>query len=76
MEYKLNINTWYADRLLDWCPMHFVSVKSKLTNESLSWIQENLRGRYAILYDILDDFKYPAFEDSKEAILFELMWSN
>lgn len=87
-EYRLNLNTWYSDRELRFLPKHFVVSKTPITHESKQWILENLHGRFCVVnyIDINsddNDFRnnlflpsdYPAFEDPKEAILYELKFS-
>lgn len=81
MKYEINLFTWFQRRELDFCPKHFVTTKTPITPESKIWIEEKLTGRYSyILFEHqlgLDfDQAYPAFEDSKEAVLYELTWST
>lgn len=78
---------WYAEReVTGHTPKHFIRTKTPLTTESKLWIQDNLRGRYSIHHAEMRDsdafdlivkslFGYPAFEDPKEAIIYELTWS-
>lgn len=83
-EYQLNPVTWFSERKLSHKPKHFVVVKTPITNESELWIYNNLVGRFSLeelsssSQNLFDDFfgfqKYPAFEDPKEAMLFELKW--
>jgi hypothetical protein len=88
MDKKLNPITWYSNRELQFTPAHFIISKTSLTNESILWIINNLKGRYSIVsvhqeLDIIsnpwlyvsDLMGSPAFEDPKEAILYELTWS-
>lgn len=77
---------WFTEReVLTHTPKHFVRTRTPITDESKSWILNNLKGRFSITY--LDDandsvsglfiaslYGYPAFEDPKEAIFFELTW--
>jgi hypothetical protein len=77
---------WYTDReVFNHTPIHFVKVKTALTEESKSWILNNLKGRFTTVHsDVFENsefdlliqslYGYPAFEDPKEAILFELTW--
>lgn len=83
---KINLYTWFQDRKLDFCPNHFVCTSTALTPDSKIWIEEQINGRYcfitksnnhsmnSISVDELQTF--PAFEDPKEAILYELTWSD
>ncbi len=79
---------WYSEReVTGLTPKHFTRTKTPLTSESKLWIQDNLRGRYCIHHSQLKDetdtfdlvvsalFGYPAFEDPKEAVVYELTWS-
>lgn len=84
MEKSLDPVTWYGQRELEFTPNHFVVVRTPLTTESKLWIINNLRGRFSTIQNHLDEFhsllvydlnKFPAFEDPKEAVLFELTWS-
>lgn len=83
-EYQLNPITWFSERKLTFRPKHFVVVKTPITQESELWIYNNLNGRFCLeelsstVHDMFDDLfgfeKYPAFEDPKEAMMFELKW--
>lgn len=81
-EYKLDPMIWFGKRELPYTPPHFVVVRTPITNDSMSWILSNISGRFSIVKDqettimtIMLDEGYPAFEDPKEAVLFELKWS-
>lgn len=69
----INLHTWFIDRELDFVPPHFVTSKTPLTDESKLWILEKLTGRFAVLGSA-DFFSklFPAFEDPKEALFYEL----
>lgn len=73
----INLYTWFVDRELDFIPDHFVMSNTPLTVESRSWILEKLIGRFSIgdagTYTI--SRSYPAFEDPKELVFYELTWS-
>ena len=76
----VNLQTWFVERELDYVPAHFVPVKTPLTPESREWILEKLQGRFAVIVDTQfspNNFglTYPAFEDPKEAVFYELTWS-
>lgn len=84
MEKTINPITWYSERELKYTPAHFVVTKTHITNESKLWIYNNLEGRFSIVTNqvdahdsllILEFFGYPAFEDPKEAVLYELAWA-
>lgn len=76
---ELNIVTWYTERELFYCPVHFVKAHTKLTDESLAWIHEKLYSRFHVgrSGDAREGqvFEYPYFEDPQEAIFYELVWS-
>jgi len=76
--------TWFSERELSYKPKHFVETKTAITNESKLWIYNNLQGRFCIVKHslsqdnsmlVLEYFGYPAFEDPKEAMLYELTWA-
>ncbi len=88
MQNNINIQAWYNDRELKFTPIHFVVSKTALTTESKLWIINTLKGRYSILQGqqdidmqknpwmfISDLETVPAFEDPKEAVLYELTWA-
>lgn len=88
-EYQLDPNTWYNERELEFTPKHFTVSKTAITTESKLWILNNLRGRFSIVSNLVDDPNefytqlvivnfsngQPAFEDPREAVLYELTWS-
>jgi hypothetical protein len=82
-EYQIDPVTWFSERELKHTPKHFVVSKTPLTNESKIWILNKLKGRFsvALTEDNSNDFLVfhsmgnPAFEDPKEAIIYELTWS-
>lgn len=85
-EYQLNLHTWHIDRELTFLPKHFVVSTTAITHESKQWILENLTGRFCIVsHSEVEDtdistklylpIDCPAFEDPKEAILYELKFS-
>ena len=69
--------TWFAERQLDYCPVHFKKASTPIDDEKLIWIFENLSGRFFYSEDnnlfILAEYIY--FEDPKELVLYELTWS-
>lgn len=74
---NINLFTWYGQRELDYCPVHFVQTNTPITEESKNWILEKLNGRFYLgtLNNptfFLDAF--PLFEDPQEATLYELTW--
>lgn len=75
----INLHTWFTERELSYIPGHFTVANTPLQDDSKHWIIEKLIGRYAIATAssgsfLLDD-EYPAFEDQKEAVFYELTWS-
>lgn len=87
MDFKLDPYVWFYNRELEFKPKHFIVVNTPLSLESRKWIINNLRGRYAVVAREFDDIdsatsylyeflnEYPAFEDPKDAMLFELRWA-
>jgi hypothetical protein len=76
----INIHTWFTERELDYVPGHFVVVNTPILDEAKIWILERLTGRFAIVLSndgsfLAPDNLYPAFEDPKEAVFYELTWS-
>jgi hypothetical protein len=77
----INLFTWFCNRELIYCPPHFIKTNTPVTIEAKLWILEKCIGRYCYLQQINDDIwlnvdlNFPAFEDPKEAILYELTWS-
>lgn len=84
-EYEIDPITWFSDREIKYTPRHFVVSSTPLTPESKIWILSTLRGRFSVVHWVNDDQKSnlvidslhgrPAFEDPKEAMLYELTWS-
>ena len=82
---KIDPVFWYSERMLNFTPRHFVVSKTPLSTKSFLWIINNLTGRFSVTMVIedsdtfgpviLQDLGNPAFEDPKEAILYELTWS-
>lgn len=79
----LNLYTYFGNRELPFTPGHFVVASTPFTPESKNWVIESLTGRFSIVLGpdpAFEDFityerDYPAFEDSKEAVFYELTWS-
>ena len=72
---NINLQTWFSERQLDFCPKHFVKCQAPLTTEAKLWVYETLKGRFYIS-DVelwLESIVY--FEDPQEATLYELTWS-
>jgi hypothetical protein len=73
----LNLNHWYIDRELAYCPDHFVASRVDLTPERYLWIQEKLVGRFVRVASRNSDRSFemvPAFEDPSEMLFYELVW--
>ena len=81
---EVNPIVWFGERALTHVPPHFVKAQTALTNESLNWVNSKLVGRYAMTtYDdapdngfIFESHSYIYFEDSAEAMMYELRWSG
>jgi|FreactcultureFD7_1027221.scaffolds.fasta_scaffold08202_5 transposase len=74
----VNLYEWFLERELSFVPEHFVVSETVLTTESKLWIKEKLIGRYAIFTKHTGYYNangYPAFEDPKEAMFYELKWA-
>ena len=80
-DYEIDPVVWFAERQLDYPPVHFVTVHTPLTEESRQWVLNKLRGRFAVTIDTtdflfnLESLGCISFEDPKEAIFYELTWS-
>lgn len=90
MTLSINLETWFSDRELNYCPKHFVMASTPLTQESKIWILERLHGRFYIQQGYWKSWRstvtttkpivpsmenIPYFEDPSEATLYELTWS-
>ena len=62
----INLYTWFVDRNVNPCP--------ELTPESRAWIYDKLTGRFNIGQNGFLAGFCPAFEDPKEAMMYELTW--
>lgn len=82
----VNLFTWYTNRELDFVPQHFVFSQTLYYPTSKSWVLESLVGRFAItktdphlahnLVDGSHSNEYRiGFEDPKEAVFYDLVWS-
>lgn len=88
-EYNIDPVFWYSERKVNFTPKHFVFSNTPVTKESLSWVVNTLKGRFSLEAKVQDldisisslsilnnyTFEHIAFEDPKEAVLFELTWS-
>lgn len=82
-EYSVDPMTWFSERKMSFTPTHFVISNTPLTPESNQWILNNLTGRYSVVHMSSDSdgflltasFGNPAFEDPREAVIYELTWS-
>lgn len=78
--HRLNYFTWFAKRLVDHCPPHFVRTDFPATKESILWVYEHLNGRFAIIkkeseFLLFDMDTFLAFEEPDEAVIYNLKWS-
>ena len=75
---NINVHTWFEKRQLNFCPKHFVKASTPISDDKLFWVLEKLQGRFYVsgnsssLFDFNDEIY---FEDSQEAMLYELTWS-
>jgi hypothetical protein len=81
----MNVNplVWYSTRELKQSPPHFVKCTTPLTDKSLMWVITKLQGRFSKDQVADDDLEFVfvttyciSFEDSAEAMLYELRWSG
>lgn len=74
---NINLMTWFSDREMPFCPEHFITVRTPITEESKQWILEKLSGRFFLSNDFTVFFgdQIPSFEDPQEAVMYELTWS-
>jgi hypothetical protein len=78
---EIDLFTYYGQRELSFCPNHFTICTTPITPESLNWVISKLKGRYTLLvlqdslFQDVNEYKKVAFEDSKEAMFYELTWS-
>jgi hypothetical protein len=84
MDKVLDPFSWYTNRELSFTPLHFTQTKTPLTIESKLWILNTLRGRFSVCqpsdteyveFELIMSEGVPAFEDPKEATMYELKWS-
>lgn len=75
----INLDTWFSERQMSYCPKHFVATNTPVDDQKLIWILEKLKGRFYLNSSNIIDFytleKYPCFEDPQEAVYYELTWS-
>ena len=84
MTKELSPLAWFGTRRLDVVPRHFIKCPTPRTTESEQWVIVNLKGRYVLSNNMrsisaafaVDSSSYFFFEDSKEAMLYELRWSG
>ena len=81
---ELDPYTWYSNRIVNFTPPHFTVATTKLTEESKLWVLNTLKGRFSVMNKVDPDDLWltiveaegvPAFEDPREAMLYELKWS-
>lgn len=74
---NINLHTWFSDRELKHCPIHFVHTKTPITDQSKQWVLEKLTGRFCLVNRNEVAFFMeltPSFEDPQEAVMYELTW--
>lgn len=80
-EYEVKPLSWFSKREMSFTPMHFTVTSQPLTIESKQWVLDTLTGRFSVVesathhHTFISQFGTIAFEDPKEAILYELRWS-
>ena len=72
---------WYGTRELKVTPPHFTKCTTPLSDESLEWVITKLQGRFSKEdggddEDFFVSIQHILFEDSAEAMLYELRWSG
>lgn len=76
---NINLYTWFTERQLDFCPKHFIKASTPIDDDKLFWVLEKLQGRFYLsknnVATFLDLTTEIYFEDSQEAMLYELTWS-
>ena len=82
IEFQLDPITWFSERELTHTPKHFVVTSKPCTPESKQWVLDKLSGRFSITYPTIStsiiELITPsciAFEDTQEAVFYELKWS-
>jgi len=81
---EINPQVWYGERCLKTIPVHFIKATTPLTSESLYWVKSKLSGRFAVTLEsdiefsqfIHDTKTYVYFEDSADAMIYELRWAG
>lgn len=85
MTKEMNPYVWFGDREVSPIPRHFIRAPSPLTSEAKEWVLISLKGRFGCgeIDDTTDlvnssmDWKTVIFfEDSAEAMMYELRWSG
>lgn len=82
---ELDINIFFFQRQMGYCPIHFVHSKLPITPVRYKWILNNTKGRFfvagygapwhASMSDMAKFSGTPAFEDPKDLLMFELSMS-
>ncbi len=79
---EMNPQLWFGEREITHVPPHFKKAPTPLSNESLNWVNSKLTGRYSLstLSEhenfIFESRTYIYFEDSGDAMMYELRWSG
>lgn len=74
---NINLHTWFANRKLQYLPIHFIKCNATLTDEGKFWVYETLTGRFyiEINHTLFNDENNIYFEDPQEAVIYELKFS-
>jgi len=72
---------WFGQRQVTPAPRHFTKTSTPATEEARVWVLTTLKGRFSLVATadpttLVDWGKYYYFEDSAEAMLYELRWSG
>ena len=81
---EIKPQVYFGKRELDSCPPHFVKATTPINSESLIWVKNKLQGRYSLMSisdNDMNNFIFAQkmcifFEDSGEAMMYELRWSG
>lgn len=84
---EINVKVWFSNRKMAMPPRHFIKCATPITAQSYAWILNTLTGRFSLgnyadhegsndILSIIDFKQYPYFEDSGEAMMYELRWAG
>lgn len=72
---------WFAERELDFVPHHFIKCPTPINFQSKQWVQNKTNGRYTFAPldpsdRLVTNVICVYFEDEKDAVMYELIWSS